>query len=276
MWDVLLDFLIHQGKPSAPRGKPIREQLNVTLHVERARYNVLVNPGRNLGYRAMVAEWLWIAGGYGDVESISRYNARMREFSDDSLHLYGAYGPRIMKNWSTVRDQLNDDRDTRQAILPIWDLDIDRTSKDVPCTLSLQFLYRLGALHLTVNMRSSDIWLGLPFDFYVFSQLLNEMACETDTAVGSLTMNLGSSHLYDVNYEAAIEASKSRSYTVKTPQFHDLGFLGELYDRFEDVSGETVSVGGQTIWDLYAKILVAPTRLAALDLLKKIGEMQDA
>ncbi len=274
-WDQLLRYLIANGQVSKPRGKPIREQLNVTVHVEKPLFNVLHNTARNLGYRAMVAEWLWISGGFSAVELIARYNARMRDFSDDGQVLYGAYGPRIRQNWQVVAQHLEGDKDTRQAILPIWSLDTKRNSKDVPCTLSMQFLCRSNALHLTVNMRSSDVWLGLPFDFYVFSQLQNEMACQVGYDVGTLTMNLGSSHLYEENLEAAVQCFNWQSYSVKSPLFGDLTLLPDLYERFVKVSDENITIGGETIWDLYAKILKAPTRQAALALLKKIEKMQD-
>lgn len=224
----------------------------------------------------MVAEWLWIAGGHNDLQSLLQYNKRYAEFSDDGLTLYGAYGPRIQQSWEAVVKKLTEDPDTRQALIPIWGPETRRDTKDTPCTLSLQFFIRDHKLHLTVNMRSSDVWLGLPNDYYVFSQLLNQMAATVTWPVGSLTMNLGSSHLYESNLDAAQQTLNWNSYTVRTPQFwHGIAHLSELYDRFRRQSAESITVGGETIWDLYARILVSPTRPAALELLKEISRLSD-
>jgi thymidylate synthase len=275
-WDELLRYLFYHGQTASPRGLTIKEQLNVTIHVRDAYRNILVNPSRNIGYRAMVAEWLWIAGGFNDLESLAQYNANYRKFSDDGETLYGAYGPRIRLNWGVVRDQLNTDRDTRQAYLPIWGPDTRRNTKDTPCTLGMQFLIRGGQLHLTVGMRSSDAWLGLPNDFYVFSQLQNEMAAALTVPIGSLTLNLGSSHLYETNFNLVEQSFEHESRTIRTPSFsYAIEFLPELYRRFQTMSGTQMSVGGETIWDLYAKILVTPSRVDALALLKKIEKMTD-
>lgn len=276
VWDDLLRYLLQDGSPSAPRGKPIREQLNVSLHVRRPLFNILVNNVRNVGYRAMVAEWLWIAGGFNDLASLHQYNRNYAKFSDDGTTLYGAYGTRIRPVWNAVVAQLNDDRDTRQAVISIWSPDTRRDTKDTPCTLTFQFFARKGLLNLTVNMRSSDAWLGLPNDFYVFSQLLNEMAGSTELTVGTLTMNLGSSHLYQENFDFALVSQDTPSLSLRTPSFwHGISFLPELYQRFRDKSGKQVSVGGQTLWDLYAKILVTPTRVEVLSIIKEMANLDD-
>ena len=43
--------------------------------------------------------------------------------------------------------------------------------KDIPCTVSLQFLIRENKLHLFVNMRSNDVFLGLPHDIFCFTMI---------------------------------------------------------------------------------------------------------
>jgi thymidylate synthase len=41
------------------------------------------------------AESLWIASGRNDLDYITRYLIRMRDFSDDQIFARGAYGPRL-------------------------------------------------------------------------------------------------------------------------------------------------------------------------------------
>ena len=221
VWYDLLDELCYYGDEARPRGLPIKERLAVSLTVTDALANVLMDPLRALNYRFMVAEWLWILAGRNDVASLERYNQKMRDFSDDGLTLAGAYGPRLLPQWPYLLNALRADQDTRQATATIF-TPCPARSKDVPCTLSFQLLRRAGALHGVVTMRSSDAWLGLPYDFFTFSQLLNSMAAALAVRAGALTFHLGSSHLYEPHYDLARQVLAARqTSTLWSPQLLD-------------------------------------------------------
>ena len=57
-------------------------------------------------------------------------------------------------------------------IINIW-RENPRSSKDIPCTLSLQFFLREASdqlwLHTIATMRSNDAWLGVPYDTFNFN-----------------------------------------------------------------------------------------------------------
>lgn len=169
--------------------------------VERGLSNILVNPIRNLNYRFMIAEWLWIQAGLNDVHILAQYNSVMKKFSDDGQILSGAYGPRLMPQMRYILENLKKP-ESRQAVATIWTPD-PSDSKDIPCTISIQWFVRDGFVHCTVNMRSSDVWLGLPYDYFTFSQITNYVAMRLGRPVGSITMNLASSHLYETQWETA-------------------------------------------------------------------------
>jgi hypothetical protein len=89
-----------------------------------------------------------------------------------------------------------------EALTPLT-FEGEATTKDVPCTLSMQYTIRNGALEAGVCMRSSDAWLGLPYDLFNFCMLQRAVAGELKVRPGSLTLFIGSSHLYERNLEAA-------------------------------------------------------------------------
>lgn len=192
----LANYIITDGMNAGPRGLPTREVLGVSFRVHNPMHNILHHPDRDLNYKFMVAEFLWILFGYDDTETIGKYNKRIVEFSDDGVKMWGAYGPRLMVNLPYVIAKLQEDPQTRQAVALIWETPWQPT-KDVMCTLTLQFIRRDDFLNLIVNMRSSDIYLGLPYDFYVFSQFLNLVCHHLNCLPGFLQFNLGSSHMYD-------------------------------------------------------------------------------
>lgn len=205
VWEQLVAELATSPEAS-PRGMKVRELTGVQMHVRDSRRNVFVSERRRLNYRFMVAEWLWIWFGRDDVATIAQYNRNVAQFSDDGLRFYGAYGPRIRRSWDAVRDKLRavDDPDTRQAVVQIYEQrDAGAVTKDTPCTLGFQFLARGGRLHAVVTMRSNDVWLGLPYDFFNFTQLQATMAAEVGMPAGPITVNVGSSHLYEQHWEPA-------------------------------------------------------------------------
>lgn len=210
-WRRLLTTILERGERVAPRGQPTLEILHVNqLRVDLAR-PVVTSPARKLNYRFMAAEALWVQSGSNELAPLTRFVKRMAEFSDDGQTLAGAYGPPIVNQLPYVVDALIGDRDTRQAVLTIWKPSPPR-SKDIPCTVAMVFSVRDYALHQHVFMRSSDAWLGVPYDMFTFACVGLRVACEVNRRAprgefgvypGALTISMTSSHLYERDLEQA-------------------------------------------------------------------------
>lgn len=204
-WFLLLKFLIEYGRNTAPRGKLVCELDHVTVNVA-LECAVLTVPERKLNYRFAAAEALWIIEGRNDI-----FHERMSPFSDDGKTLAGAYGPRLNAQLHYVVNKLLEDRDTRQASATIWTPN-PAPSKDVPCTLAVDFKIRDDRLDMHVFMRSSDVWLGLPYDLFSFScyammvaGLFNAWGSRhlVPVDLGHLYLTASSSHLYAINVDDA-------------------------------------------------------------------------
>lgn len=206
--DALNDILIN-GQPVAPRGKMTHEIPQRTIEVNM-RKPVLRVPERSLSYKFMVAEAFWILSGDDRVETIAPYNSRIKEFSDDGERFFGAYGPKIVAQVPYIVEKLLEDGDSRQAGLTIW-RECPPKTKDVPCTVAVFFGIRGGQLNCHVFMRSSDAWLGVPYDVFNFSMLahlvcglLNEhFEPNHYVSPGMLYLTAASSHLYETNWDDA-------------------------------------------------------------------------
>jgi thymidylate synthase len=206
-----LDF----GVIARPRGKTTKEMLHHTICVDMRKSVVLI-PERKLNYRFMTAEAHWILTGDNKVSSIEPYNKHIAQFSDDGLTFFGAYGPKIMGQMPYVVEKLMSDPMTRQAGLTIWRESPPET-KDYPCTISMFFSLRNWRLNNHVFMRSSDQWLGIPYDIFNFSCVgymvcayLNSMNNEdTEIKPGALYITAASSHLYEQNWAGAYDMFKA-------------------------------------------------------------------
>ena len=261
-YQAVLGEILDHGRHVAPRGQRVKELLALSFTIEDARANILLNVARKLNYRYLVAEWLWIAFGRNEVSLLTPYNSQMARFSDDGHTLAGAYGPRLAPQWSYIIETLKADPDSRQAVATIWS-PAPMPSKDIPCTVALQFLLREGRLHTVATMRSSDAWLGLPYDVYTFSQLANCVAGELGVNLGSLTMQLASSHLYEEHWVKACAAFYERTGYAHSPQLP--GFPpGWLEEVLETRNTPFVTHDQQGVWARYAIALRGSSWGAAL------------
>lgn len=270
-WIQLLESIVVKGDEIAPRGLKCRELLNVSWHVHDAKKCLLHHPIRRLSYKFAVAEWLWIWYGLSDVKTIAQYNPNIARFSDDGVQFQGAYGPRLNSQWSYLIGCLKKDRASRQAVCTIFSPS-PKYSKDIPCTLSCQFFIRDDALHTTVTMRSSDIWLGLPYDIFNFAQISNTVASQFNVNLGSITFNLGSSHLYDTNLVNAKEVLKYgyQAASFIAPRLD--GFPPAwLYDCLRDPKHLPDKNWSQwhPYWKTFAQVLTSTSNRKALTFLQK-------
>lgn len=207
-WLNTLHLTMFTGHSVAPRGKPTKELLHHTVTVDM-RYPVLTIQERKLSYQFMAAEAFWILSGDERVAGIAPWNKNIGQFSDDGVVFAGAYGPMVSGQLDYVVRTLANDPDTRQAVMVIWRRN-PAASKDIPCTVALDFKLRHGKLNCHAFMRSSDQWMGLPYDVFNFSMLshlvcglVNEQRPHAQVEPGALFLTAASSHLYEPQWDAA-------------------------------------------------------------------------
>jgi len=192
----------------SPRTQETRELVGYQTTVHMAA-PIVTLPERELDYQFMATEAHWILRGsrHLDHEALNR---NLNKYSDDGGTMRGAYGPPFIQQVEYVVETLQKDPDSRQAVMTLWERN-PRESRDIPCTVALQFLLRGGCLHLNVFMRSSDAWLGWPYDIFTFSMMAHYIrTCLDNTPeVGWLRLFAGSQHLYVKKLDAAIQLTDS-------------------------------------------------------------------
>lgn len=248
VWQNQVTEIIDSGEKVAPRGQPTLELLHRTTVVDMRR-PILTVAERKLNYRFMAAEAFWILSGLDTTADIVPWNSKIADFSDDGVKFAGAYGPMVYSQLHYVVGKLMDP-DTRQATMTIWRPN-PAPSKDIPCTIAIDFKIRQNRLSAHVFMRSSDVWLGLPYDVFNFS-MLGHLVCallrqrdpELTLEPGRLYLTAASSHLYERNLEDARVASESLVVEVArfglgepmTPEilYRDPVFLLSTLQRLRD------------------------------------------
>lgn len=205
-FDFWYTELSEQGLNQPSRAGVVRgEVLNAVTVIENASRGIVFSKIRNMPMRYAVGELLWYLSGSNKLSDIAPYSKFWEDISDDGETLNSAYGHRIgvfygFDQWNFVRELLIQDPMSRQAVIHIKDAS-DVHTKDVPCTLSIQYFIRDNLLHSTVYMRSNDLWKGFPYDVFAFTSLQVLMAMELGVGVGSYTHISASLHLYEKDME---------------------------------------------------------------------------
>jgi len=221
--DMCINLIAH-GKSIKRRGLRTKELFDFHGQLYHPRERFVNFKARNMSMRYCMGELCHYLDGRTDLKSIAHYGKFWEQVSDDGLTINSCYGARIFgtrhttvsgpwpdRSWS---DQfhyavgcLEEDKNSNKAIMLVYDRSDARKSKDNPCTLTLQFIIRNDKLHMIANMRSQDVWLGVPYDFAFFT-IVQEIArvelfrLYPNLRLGTYYHNVTSLHAYEDNYAA--------------------------------------------------------------------------
>lgn len=203
-WKVGINDVMRLGNEYAPRGQKVKELLSYSYALPMA-HSVITVASRKMNYKFMFAEAAWIVSGSNWLDGLTDYLPRYADFSDDQVFLHGAYGPKVAEQYTYVVNTLVNDKDSRQAVMNIW-RERPGTSKDIPCTLSLQFFIRNQMLDCVATMRSQDAIWGMCYDVFTFSMVANMIRLlllkrGVSVALGTLHLTAGSFHIYERHYD---------------------------------------------------------------------------
>jgi len=195
---------MQDGEIHSPRGKTIREIINASYTIDM-QSPVITKQSRKMAYGFMFGEAAWIVSGSNWLSGIAYHMKRYADFSDDGVFLNGAYGPKVAEQYTYIVNTLIKDPESRQAVMGIW-RERPAESKDIPCTLSMQFFIRNGKLDAVVNMRSQDAVWGFSYDIFTFSQVANMIRVllinqGVSVQLGKLHVQVGSLHIYEHHFK---------------------------------------------------------------------------
>lgn len=195
------------GEEVAPRGQPTLEVQGATIILEDPYDALPVGVGRKLNPSIAAAEAAQLIGGVSYPDLMVRITRNFDRFRDDGT-FHGAYGPRVRAQLPAVVQRLKLDPHTRQAIVVLWDPVRDTFTEglsDYPCTISLQYFIRDGRLEAHTHMRSNDVWWGLAYDAFQFTQLQITVANVLGIEAGRYYHHANSLHFYLRDTAAAQE-----------------------------------------------------------------------
>lgn len=201
----LVKHVLENGKEVAPRGMKTREIEDAIIRIDDVRNTLPLGVGRGTVPGIGAVEACQLLAGISTPDLVIAVGPQFKNYAEDNGLFHGAYGLRTKGQYKKIVERLKADPDTRQAVVTIWnpELDLLEKKRDYPCTILHQFRIRDNKLNMTVFMRSNDVWLGAAYDFFQFTRVQLAMANVLNIEPGKYVHHVGSLHIYEQHYEAA-------------------------------------------------------------------------
>lgn len=249
---ALTRMTLFEGEKTSPRGQSTREVLGVSFSILNPRNRIITLPSRRFSLPLAIGELCWHLRGDDDVSKLSYYANAWRQYSDDGKRVIGScYGKKLFGGGQGNPDRLTrlielleKDPSSRRATTSFIDNSEDiENSKDVSCVSNIQLLIRHNSLHLFTFMRSNDVFLGVPYDVFLFTSLLELISLRLKIKMGSYRHFATSLHMYEKNLAScsSIEAETELG-EGKAPIFTS----ESAFYRLAEIE-ETIRLGGMNI-----------------------------
>lgn len=195
--------------------------------------------GRKIFYKGLVGELKAFIANERTQAGFARHGCNFwGEWANDDGTLDVDYA-RLLHDFNNVNqldrliDGIQDEPHSRKHIISLWDP--SSKAKQVPCVLSYQFIVVGDSLQMIWTQRSVDVMVGLASDMFsawLFNQVI---AASVGLLAGTVTMNLGHTHIYDIHREKVSEYIDGIwAADLMTPTW---SLDGRLYDFEFDLRG---------------------------------------
>jgi len=221
---------------------------------------------RKLFPKSAAAEVAWFLMGTQDATFIRKYAPLWDKFvelvdikggkcREDRVveGIKAAYGYRWRTHFG--RDQLIDavnalsaDPSDRRCVVVAWDPAEDgcgaEGQKNVPCPMAYTLSVTNGELHSSLFIRSSDVFVGLPYDVMGHALLMDAIAASLRVKRGVMHITLAHPHLYEDHWEMAAESLRQEPVVPKLqlPGFNLRQIIRAPDDYVERVAAEAKTV----------------------------------
>jgi len=181
-------------------------------------------------------EYVWMIQGLTTTAYLNRHGIKWwNEFADERGELGKTYGYQI-RNFNGEVDQLEYlhreiQNNSRRAHMTLWNPSELAETILPPCYTGFTFMRVDKVLHMSMQLRSSDVFLGLPYDICVAAFMLKSIANFNDLIAGELGVQITDAHVY-TNHKDQVDTYLSRSPSNFLPKIHNLDQHG-VYS-FED------------------------------------------
>lgn len=188
---------------------------NQTLNIDLAKGFPIIT-GKKIFFDKALAEFEWIFNGRTDLDFLHLKNIKWwDDFAIDGElgKIYGYQVRTFNGSFDQVKYCIEEIKNnSRRAVISLWNPS-DLHQQALPCCYtSFNFVRINDKLSMTMDFRSSDLFLGLPYDIIVGALFLIKIAEECNLKVAKLGLNLKDAHIYESHKGSVLEYIKAPIY----------------------------------------------------------------
>jgi thymidylate synthase len=199
---------------------------------------------KKLHLRSIIHELLWFLKGDTNIKYLKDNGVTIwDEWADENGDLGPVYGSQ-WRSWpapdgrkidqiTQLIEQIKKNPDSRRHIVSAWNpAEVDKMALP-PCHAMFQFYVADGKLSCMLLQRSTDTFLGLPFNIASYALLTHMVAQQCNLEVGDFVWTGGDTHIY-LNHIEQVNLQLSREpYTL--PQLNIKRKPDSIFEyQFED------------------------------------------
>ena len=214
---------------------------------------------KSLAWKAVVSELLWFLEGSTSEHRLAELKNDGKPYSEltekerktiwtlnaenqgASLgYKNGELGPVYGKQWrnwlgfdqiTTVINEIKNNPTSRRLMVNAWNVGELGIMTLPPCHYGFQFYVDGDKLSLMWNQRSTDCFLGLPFNIASYALLLHIVAYLTNKVPYELIGNFGDTHIYKNHIEQVKEQLIRTPHKLPTLKMPDLDYQNMTIDE---------------------------------------------
>lgn len=156
------------------------------------------------------------------------YGFQWRHFGAPYTDCHADYKDKGIDQIKSIIDLLKTDPHSRRIVLSAWCPTQQEQMCLPPCHVMYQFYVESdGRLSVQMTQRSSDVFLGLPFNIASTALLVHLIAHQVDREPGRVIIRIGDTHIYEEHIEACRLQGQSDdcilpTITIDRPKDDDL------------------------------------------------------
>ncbi len=178
---------------------------------------------KKMPFNLLLHELFWFVSGSSNIQYLHDHKIRYWDgFADKNLNLGPVYGVQ-WRHWKNPAggeidqlqwaiEEIKNNPHSKATIVSAWNPADLEEMRLPPCHTMFQFDVTKGKLRLQLYQRSSDVFLGLPFNIAQYALLLMMVAHLTGLEARELVISIGSAHLYKNQIEPAKEQLQRKPY----------------------------------------------------------------
>ena len=219
-YERLLANILQEGVDKSDRtGTGTRSVFGRQLRFDLAQGFPLVTT-KEVHLHSIIHELLWFLKGETNIAYLKEHNVHIWDaWADEDGNLGPVYGAQ-WRSWAApntldpghtidqianVIEQIKKNPDGRRHIVTAWNPAEIEDMALPPCHLLFQFYVADGKLSCQLYQRSSDMFLGVPFNIASYSLLTMMVAQQTGLELGEFVWTSGDTHIYSNHFDQVQE-----------------------------------------------------------------------